>query len=35
LAALPTPCLLSDEAQMARNIDRLAAHAAKFGLTLR
>lgn len=34
-AALPTPCLLLDEAKMARNIDRLARHAEGLGVTLR
>lgn len=35
LAALSTPCLLLDEATMTRNIDRLATHAARLGVTLR
>lgn len=35
LAALPTPCLLLDEARMTRNIDRLAAQAARLGVALR
>ncbi|WP_353475192.1 DSD1 family PLP-dependent enzyme [Salipiger sp. H15] len=33
--ALPTPCLLLDEARMMRNIDRLAGHAAGLGVALR
>ena len=35
LAPLPTPCLVLDEAKMMRNIDRLAAHAASLGISLR
>ena len=35
LAALPTPCLLVDEARMKRNIDRLSQRAASLGVTLR
>jgi D-serine deaminase-like pyridoxal phosphate-dependent protein len=35
LAALPTPCLVLDEAKMMRNIDRLAEHAAGLGVSLR
>ncbi|MBS0574578.1 MAG: alanine racemase [Proteobacteria bacterium] len=35
LSALPTPCLLLDEAKMTRNIGRLAAHAAGLGVALR
>ncbi|WP_341864203.1 DSD1 family PLP-dependent enzyme [Gymnodinialimonas sp. 57CJ19] len=35
LDALPTPCLLVDEARMVRNIDRLADRAAHLGVTLR
>lgn len=35
LAALPTPCLLLDEAKMTRNIDRLAQHARSLGVALR
>lgn len=35
LAALPTPCLLVDETKMTRNIDRLAARAARLGVSLR
>lgn len=35
LAALPTPCLLLDEAKMTRNITRLAQHAADLGVALR
>lgn len=35
LAALPTPCLLLDEAKMKRNIARLAAHAEKLGVAQR
>ena len=35
LHALPTPALLLDEGKMMRNIDRLAAHAAALGVTLR
>lgn len=35
LAALPTPCLLVDEARMKRNIDRLSRHAASLGVSLR
>ncbi|WP_207458946.1 DSD1 family PLP-dependent enzyme [Azospirillum sp. SYSU D00513] len=34
-ADLPTPCLVLDEATMMRNIDRLAAHAAWLGVSLR
>jgi D-serine deaminase-like pyridoxal phosphate-dependent protein len=35
IAALSTPCLVLDELKMMRNIDRLAAHAAVLGVTLR
>ena len=35
LATLPTPCLIVDEAKMMHNIARLAAHAARLGVTLR
>jgi D-serine deaminase-like pyridoxal phosphate-dependent protein len=35
LLALPTPCLLVEEARMKRNIDRLAQHAASLGVSLR
>ncbi|SMX48735.1 DSD1 family PLP-dependent enzyme [Maliponia aquimaris] len=35
LSALPTPCLLVDEARMNRNIDRLSRHAASLGVRLR
>ncbi len=35
LSALPTPCLLVDEARMKRNIDRLSQHAASLGVALR
>lgn len=35
LNALPTPCLLVDEARMKRNIARLAQHATNLGVTLR
>lgn len=33
--ALPTPCLLLDEAKMKRNIERLAQHAARLGVSVR
>ena len=35
LSALPTPCLLVDEAKMKRNIDRLSAQATALGVSLR
>lgn len=35
LAALPTPCLLLDQAKMQANIDRLATRAADLGVILR
>ena len=35
LAALPTPCLVLDEARMARNIRRLRAHIHTLGVALR
>ncbi len=35
LSALPTPCLLVDEARMKRNIDRLSKHAETLGVSLR
>lgn len=34
-ATLPTPCLLLDKRKMKRNIDRLAAHAASLGVSVR
>lgn len=35
LATLTTPCLVLDEEKMMQNIDRLAAHTARLGVTLR
>ncbi|HEV7370072.1 alanine racemase [Arenibaculum sp.] len=35
LAALPTPCLVLDEAKMTKNVGRLAARAAGLGVALR
>jgi len=35
LVALPTPCLVLDEAKMMRNIERLASHADGLGVSLR
>lgn len=35
LATLTTPCLVLDEEKMMQNIDRLAAHTAQLGVTLR
>lgn len=35
LAALPTPCLILEEAKMNANIDRLARHAKDLGVSLR
>jgi D-serine deaminase-like pyridoxal phosphate-dependent protein len=35
LATLPTPCLIVEEARMMANIERLAAHARRFGVALR
>lgn len=35
LGALPTPCLVLDEAKMTTNIDRLARHARALGVALR
>lgn len=35
LGALPTPCLVLDEAKMTANIDRLARHAQTLGVVLR